>query len=122
MKTMLIAIDSEIITDELAHTFQSKYQVHTCSRGDDALRLLQSIKPDVLIVMLSLPGITGMEVLQRIQYKPSVIIALTTYLSDSIVQEAQEAGIGSLIRLPCSIVGIISHLNTLLRSDGKSGY
>lgn len=114
MKTMLIAIDSEIITDELAHTFQSKYQVHTCSRGDDALRLLQSTKPDVLIIMLSLPGITGMEVLQQTQYKPSVIIALTTYLSDSIVQDAQTAGVGSLISLPCSIGYIKHNLNILL--------
>lgn len=122
MKTMLIAIDSEIITEELARIFQNKYRVQTCSRGDDALHLLQSIKPDILIIMLSLPGITGMEVLQQSQHKPSVIIALTTYLSDSVVQEAQAAGIGSLIRLPCSIVGIISHLNTLLRSDELPEY
>ena len=119
MKTMLIAIDSEIITDELAHTFQSKYQVHTCSRGDDALRLLQSIKPDVLIVMLSLPGITGMEVLQQSQHKPSVIIALTTYLSNSIVQEAQVASVRSLIRLPCSIGYIRHNLHTLLTATHR---
>lgn len=116
MKTMLIAIDSEIITDELVHTFQSKYQVHTCSRGDDALHLLQSIKPDVLIVMLSLPSITGMEVLQRTQYKPTVIIALSTYLSDSVIHDAQAAGVGALIRLPCSI-GYIKHNLHILLTD-----
>lgn len=117
MKTMLIAIDSEIITDELAHTFQSKYQVHTCSQGDDALQILQELRPDVLIINLALSHITGLEVLQQTKYAPPVIIALTNYASDHITQKVQDAGVGALIRLPCSMAGIIYHLNSLLQSD-----
>lgn len=115
MRKMLIAVYSDIFTEELVHTFQSDYHIYTCSRGDDALHLLQLLKPDVLIIMLSLPGITGMEVLQQTQYKPSAIIALTTYLSESIVYDAQAAGVNVLIRLPCTMAQITQHLQDLLQ-------
>lgn len=119
MKTMLIAIDSEIITDELVHTFQSKYQVHTCSQGDDALRILQELRPDVLMINLALSHITGLEVLQQTKYAPPVIIALTNFLSDSVVLEAQDAGVGAIIRLPCSINYILHCLNVMLAQQDK---
>lgn len=103
MKTMLIAAGSEIITDVLLRTFQSKYRVYICSQGKDALQTLQELKPDILIINLSLSNMTGLEVLQQAQYKPSAILAITTYLSDQIVEEAQAAGVGALIRLPCTL-------------------
>ena len=110
MKTMLIATGSEIITDELERVFQSKYRVSTCSRGDDALQILQALRPDILIINLSLSNITGLEVLQQTEYTPPVILALTYYVTDQIVDEAQAAGVGALIRLPCTIDCILTHL------------
>lgn len=110
MKTMLIAAGSETITEELARVFQNEYQVYTCSRGDDTLQILQELRPDALIINLSLKYITGLEVLQRTVYTPPAILALTYYVSNRIVEEALAAGVGALIRLPCSIKCIISHL------------
>lgn len=114
MKTMLIAVCSEIITEELVRTFQNEYVVYTCNRGDDAQRLLQELKPDILIISLSLSTITGLELLQQTEFTPPIILALTNYLSDFIVQEAQTAGVGALIRLPCSIGFISARLHSLL--------
>lgn len=114
MRKMLIAVDSRIITEELERRFQNDYQIFFCRQGNDALQFLQQARPDVLIIMLSLPGITGMKVLQETKYTPPVIIALTDYLSEHVVQEAQTAGVGALIRLPCSIDYISHHLNALL--------
>ena len=103
MKTMLIAAGSEIITDILSQVFQSKYCVYTCDRGDDALQMLQELKPDILIINLFLSNMTGLEVLQQTQYTPPVILALTYFVSDQIVEEVQAAGVGALIRLPCTL-------------------
>lgn len=113
MKTMLIVSDSRVITGELAMIFQSEYVVYTCNRYDDALLQLHALKPDVLIINLSLSHMTGLEVLQQAEYTPPVIIALTYYLSDSIIQEAQECGAGALIRLPCFAKCIAAHLAKL---------
>lgn len=114
MKTMLIAVCSKIITEELVRTFQNEYVVYTCNRGDDAQRLLLELKPDILIISLSLSTITGLELLQQTEFVPPIILALTNYLSDFVVHEAQAAGVDALIRLPCSIDFISSRLNRLL--------
>ena len=113
MRKMLIAVDSRIITEELERRFQNDYQIFFCRHGNDALQFLQQARPDVLIIMLSLPGITGMKVLQETKYTPPVIIALTEYLSERVVQEAHAAGTGALIRLPCSVDYISHSLNEL---------
>lgn len=114
MRKILIAVYSQIITEELVRTFQSDFEIYTCKRGDDAVHLLQSIKPDALIIMLSLPGITGMDALQQTTYTPPAILALTTFLSDRVAADAEAAGVGALIRLPCSMDQIIQVLGKLL--------
>lgn len=114
MKRLLIASESKNIADILAEHFQEEYEVYACADGNEALQLLQSITPDILIISLTLSSITGLSVLQQTSYKPPVIIALTNYLTDSILQEIQAVGAGALIRLPCSIKCIANHLKSLL--------
>lgn len=114
MKTMLIAAGSEIITDILSQAFQSKYRVYTCGSGDETLHLLQEVRPDILIINLSLSNMTGLEVLQQTKYTPPAILAITNYLSDYIVEEAQAAGVGALIRLPCTIDCIVKNIEKMI--------
>ena len=113
MKKLLIAIDSEIFVEALERTLCREYEIHTCSRGDEALQLLATTELDVLIIDYSLPPTTGLEVLKQAIYTPPVIIALTNYLSDHIVQESQAAGVKALIRHPCSLDSILSCLDRI---------
>ena len=114
MKTLLIATGSEIINEELARAFQTEYIIFTCTRGDETLLLLQEIKPDILIINLSLTYITGLSVLQLADYTPLAIIALSYFLSDLIVDQAQTYGVDALIQLPCSVKCIKSHLSQIM--------
>ena len=113
MKKMLIAIDSEIFIEALERTSCGKYEIRTCCRGNEALNLITTMEPDVLIIDYSLPSINGLEVLKQASFRPQVIIALTNYLSDRIVQESQATGVKALIRHPCSLDSILSYLDSL---------
>ena len=113
MLKMLIAIDSDIFINELECDFCEQYEIHTCKRGNDALQILQKYHPDILIIDLSLPDIPGLAVLQQAEFMPPIIIALTNYLSDRIVREAQAAGVKALIRIPCTLKCIKEHLIAL---------
>lgn len=119
MQKMLIAVDSEIISEELTQAFHTEYAVHTCTKGSDALRLLQEVCPEILIISLSLPEASGLSVLEQTTYTPPVILVLTDYVSDDIVQKAETSGVGALIRFPCSIKFIGSKINALT-SDSLS--
>ena len=114
MAKLLIAVKSEIISAVLAEAL-AQYEVHSCHTGADALALLESLRPDIFIVELSLPVITGLTVLQETRHKPPVILALTTLVTESILQAAANAGVQDMILLPCTARRIIAHLETLIQ-------
>lgn len=113
MAKLLIAVKSEMIRSILAETL-TQYEVHSCHTGADALALLDSLRPDVFIVELSLPVVTGLTVLQTTRYKPSVILALTSLATENVLQAAAEAGAQDVILIPCTIRHITKHLEALM--------
>ena len=45
----------------------SEYKTHTVSTGEDALKVLAEFEPDIVVLDLHLPGISGGEILQTIR-------------------------------------------------------
>ena len=62
--------------------------------GADGVRLFQSTRPDVTLMDLRLPDISGVEAISRIRHEfPNArIIVLTTYTGDVQVMQALKAG------------------------------
>ena len=62
--------------------------------GETALRLLLSEKPDIVLVDISLPGISGLELVSRIrQLAPGVgMIILSMHTNPELVRRAVESG------------------------------
>lgn len=114
MRKLLIAIDSPIITDILKCALESEFTVYTCRRGDEAFRLLEDIRPEAMIIHLSLSKLTGLEVLRKTSFTPPAVLALTYFLSDAVVRDAAAAGAGDILLLPSSLSYILSRLNRLL--------
>jgi two-component system, NarL family, response regulator len=64
------------------------------STGEEALRLIDREQPDVLLLDLRMPGMTGIELLKAIRAKPvpPKALVLTSYESDEEIYRAVEAG------------------------------
>ena len=64
------------------------------STGEEALQLIDREQPDVLLLDLRMPGMTGIELLKAIRTKPvpPKAIVLTSYESDEEIYRAIEAG------------------------------
>lgn len=62
--------------------------------GEDALRLVDSLQPDVLLLDIRMPGLSGVEVARRLQPRrpPLPILVLSAYDYDGYVFELLEAG------------------------------
>lgn len=110
---LLIAVKSEIITDLLVSSL-SMHEVHTCDTGTDALAMLETHRPDALILDLTLPVIDGLTVLRKISFRPRIILALTNLVNTAVLQAAADAGVQDMILIPCTIRHIIEHLNALI--------
>lgn len=71
------------------------------SSGQDAIRLLQRVRPDILLLDIRMPGIDGLETLRRIQADPAIagtrVIVVTTFEIDRYVFTALQAGAAGFI-------------------------
>jgi DNA-binding NarL/FixJ family response regulator len=71
------------------------------SSGQDAIRLLQHVRPDILLLDIRMPGIDGLETLRRIQADPAIagtrVIVVTTFEIDRYVFTALQAGAAGFI-------------------------
>ncbi len=62
--------------------------------GEDALRQLPDVQPDVMLLDMRMPRMNGLELLQRLQREDSLVptIILTTFDDDQLVLQGIQAG------------------------------
>lgn len=113
MATLLIAVSSEILSTALQEALP-QHRVYTCHTGTTALAQLEALRPDIFIVELCLSGLSGLEVLAKASCKPPVILALTSFINDYVMQAAADAGVREMLLLPCSVAGILRHLEDFM--------
>lgn len=66
------------------------YMVQTASSGEEALGLLRTTEPDILVLDLVMPNLTGLDVLTRVkQTSPNLLVILVT--ARGTVRDAVEA-------------------------------
>ena len=97
MKKILIIEDDQIV----ANVYRNKlavegYATETAADGETGLKILRTLKPDIIILDLMLPGISGLDVIKKVRSeaesaKIPVIVFSNTYLTN-IIQEAWKAG------------------------------
>jgi two-component system response regulator DevR len=73
--------------------------VGEAAEGQEALRVIRQTRPDVALVDVRLPGISGIELCYHIQRESpqTQVLILTAYLDKSIVRECIRAGAGGFV-------------------------
>lgn len=112
MLKVLIAIKSKLLADLLSLSL-ARYDIHICHTGSEALKQLECLYPDALLLDLMLPDMDGITLLRTSGYKPHSILALTNLATPSVLAEAAAAGIQDVLLIPCTIRHITEHLDAL---------
>ncbi len=85
MKTIAIIDDDVIIGDMLSEALQKEgYGVCRAYSGTEALYLLRESKPDLVLLDLMLPGLSGEEVLQQIAGIPVIVVSAKVSVDDKV--------------------------------------
>lgn len=82
MKSILIIDDDPLIRKTLSsHLTKADYEVNLAEDGEEGLRSYEECMPDLTILDIRLPGMSGIEVLSRIREKDknASIIIMTAY-------------------------------------------
>ncbi|MFS8085348.1 MAG: response regulator [Acidobacteriota bacterium] len=71
MITLLIVDDDDAIRGTLYDLLSDRYVCHTASMAEEALQYLEVEKYDAVLTDISMPGLTGIELLHRVQQQNS---------------------------------------------------
>lgn len=116
-RKLLIAESSEEYRVALAEALTGEYHVCTCADGIQALQMLRSFQPDVLVLDLMLPGMDGITLLQlaREEGPLPVVLAQSRYVSDYVIAVLREMGIEYVMSKPCTLRAAVVRIRDMDR-------
>ncbi len=109
-----------LVAYQLAH---AGFQVRTASSGDEALRSLESAPPDLVILDLMLPGLSGTDVMRAIRSRTETeitpVIMLTARGEEEDRLRGFELGADDYITKPFSPRELVMRVRAVLRRSGE---
>jgi DNA-binding NarL/FixJ family response regulator len=119
---IILADDHRIILDGLEQLLRRvpELEVIACyTTGTAALEAVRKMKPEILILDVSMPEMSGLEVLREIaeQELPTKVILLTAMLEDRGVVEAMELGVWGLVLKESASVRLVHAVQAVLRGE-----
>ncbi len=124
MKRILIVDDEERIVQTVkAYLDQEGFKTYTASDGEEALRAFEEKGPDLIVLDLMLPHLSGIEVTKKIRATSNVpIIMLTAKASEADRVVGLELGADDYVVKPFSPRELVARVRAVLRRiDGDTG-
>jgi CheY-like chemotaxis protein len=94
------------------------YDVITADDGLKAVEEAHRHLPDIIVLDLELPGITGFEAAIRLRHAPDTagipLIAATGYSHIKQLNQARDAGFDSIMVKPCEPMAVVAEIERLL--------
>jgi len=124
MKVLLIEDDREIV-EAISLAFQIRWpeaELISTRLGQKGVELVESESPDIVILDLGLPDISGFEALQQIRlfsHVPTII--LTVRADESDVVKGLEWGADDYITKPFRQLEFLARVKALIRRQGGQG-
>jgi len=121
MNNKILVIDDEMINihlyeDILSHT---NYEVETALNGEEALNKLQTFSPDLILMDVMMPGMTGYEVCRKVRNIPKhrftkiIMISACTDLDERL--QGYDAGADDYMTKPIEKEEFLAKINVFIR-------
>ncbi len=96
-------------------------EVHTATKGEDALAMLQEKTADVVVLDVVMPGMGGLETLRRIKetYPHIQVILLTGHASTKEGIEGMRLGAFDYLMKPVDIEELIAKMKASMKAIAK---
>jgi two-component system, cell cycle response regulator DivK len=97
------------------------FRVEEASNGAEALQKASALRPDAIVMDLSLPEVDGWEATRRIKADPRTkharVIAVTGHALAGHSKSAVDAGCDAFVTKPCLPEDLAEHLKRLLAGE-----
>ncbi len=100
---VVVAEDEAIIRMDLRELLQEEgYEVVAeCGRGDEAVRLVRELRPDVALLDIKMPGMDGISAAREIAVdRLAAVVLVTAFSQRELIEEASDAGVHGYVVKP----------------------
>jgi len=125
MKNLLLVDDEMIFLKSLAEGLRmanKDYNVLLAKNGEHAIRVLKSVRVDLLLTDLKMPVMDGfdllLEVLKKYPYLP--VIVTSSFSNDNVIKKINAMGFFHFIEKPFEFDDLTDKISLLLPSRAKS--
>jgi two-component system, cell cycle response regulator DivK len=121
-KTILIVEDNEL-NMKLFHDLLEAHGYATIQtrNGNDALGLAREHRPDLILMDIQLPGISGLDVTRELKKDPELraipVIAVTAFAMKGDEERIREGGCEAYLSKPISVAKFVETVRSFV--DGK---
>lgn len=121
MTRILVVDDDQPLAEMIGIVLEAEgYETAYCHDGAQAVATFRSVKPDLVLLDLMLPGVGGIEICQMIRAESDVPIVMLTAKSDTAdVVTGLEAGADDYVPKPFKPKELIARIKVRLR--GREG-
>ncbi|HEX2996814.1 MAG TPA: response regulator [Anaerolineales bacterium] len=119
---MIVVVEDEADSMELVQGLLSYHSIHNlgASTAEEALKLLQTTIPALIVIDLSLPGMNGWSLLNEIRKNKRLsnipCVAITAYHTAELAHEAIEAGFDAYFAKPLDATSFVRELVGIIES------
>jgi CheY-like chemotaxis protein len=102
----ILIVDDNPINLKLARVLLTSegYEVKTAPDAEEALKIIETFKPRLILMDIQLPGMDGLELTRRLKSSPNtkdiLVLALTAYAMKGDDEKARAAGCDGYITKP----------------------
>lgn len=120
MKTIAI-VDDDLPIGNLLETLlrQEGYRILRAYSGTEALMLLERERPDLILLDLMLPGLSGEEVLPKISGIPVIVVSAKVGIDDKV--NLLLGGAADYVTKPFDTKELLARITVQFRKDSRAG-
>lgn len=105
-RRVLVIDDSSFIRSSIVNTLETAGAeiIGSVGTGEEALELIEQLKPEIITLDMMLPDMTGLDILKVVKsHYPTVkVIMLSTIAQQSVIDEAKSLGVDQYLIKPIS--------------------
>jgi len=121
MATILLIDDDPTVRQMLEALFCDQHECHTADRAEQAMELIEFQNYDVVITDVSMPGLGGLDVLQRIKRRLTIPVIVISGRPDQYHEPAVKMGAFAFFAKPFSLAALEAAVSEAIATRAPAG-
>lgn len=122
-KAQILIVDDSVTVRKVTSRMMQRhgYETHVARDGVEALQILQTLTPDLMLLDIEMPRMDGFEVANHVRHNPKIkntpIIMITSRTGEKHRQKALQIGVNDYLGKPFQEAVLIHSIQALLGKD-----